>query len=85
MKTPFPCSFCQTLVPRVSSPAPAERGERRLAAVGFGGKGEAAAARATGFDGEEHARGLELREASRIGGGKELDGSDSAHGRGSSA
>ena len=43
-----------------------------------------AAARATGFDGEEHARGLELREASRIGGGKELDGSDSAHGRRSS-
>jgi len=48
-------------------------------------QGEVAAARATGFDGEEHARGLELREASRIGGGKELDGSDSAHGRGSNA
>ena len=43
------------------------------------------AARATGFDGDEVARRLELREACGIGGGKELDGSNLPHGWGSRA
>ena len=47
--------------------------------------GAGLAVRATGFDGDEVARRLELREASGIGGGKELDGSDSPHGWESSA
>ena len=43
------------------------------------------AARTTGFDGDEVARRLELREASGIGGGKELDDFGLPHGWGSSA